>query len=112
LKNDYNDSISVTPATYGIRLHYQRNPKTMKNLLLTIALFVTMFFWFAGAAESAQPEKIYVQPVPVFYSWIGGYTNFPQFPTHRPSYYVWPTIVVKEEIKEETMMLGDLPQYF
>jgi len=79
----------------------------MKNLLLSVALFVTM----AGVAESAEPEKIYVQPVPVFYSWIGGYTNFPQFPTHRPAYYVWPTIVVEKK-ETKTMMLGDLPQYF
>ena len=83
----------------------------MKNFLLSIALFVTMFFWFAGAAESAQPEKIYVQPVPVFYSWVGGYTNFPQYPMHKPAYYVWPTIIIKEQPKK-TMMLGDLPQYF
>jgi len=107
LKNDYNDSISVTSATDGIHLHYQRNPKTMKNLLLSIALFCIM----GGIAESAEPEKIYVQPVPVFYSWIGGYTNFPQFPMHRPAYYVWPTIIIKEQPKK-TIMLGDLPQYF
>jgi len=83
----------------------------MKNLLLTIALFVTMFFWFAGVAESAEPEKIYVQPVPVFYSWIGGYTNFPQYPMHKPAYYVWRTVLIKEQPKK-TIMLGDLPQYF
>ena len=79
----------------------------MKSLLLSVALFVTM----AGVAESAEPEKIYVQPVPVFYSWIGGYTNFPQYPMHRPAYYVWPTIVVEKK-ETKTMMLGDLPQYF
>jgi len=79
----------------------------MKSLLLTVALFITI----AGTAESAEPEQIYVQPVPVFYTWMGGYTNFPQYPMHRPAYYIWQTIIIKKQPKK-TIMLGDLPTYF
>ena len=107
MRKDYYDHIAFTSAACGIPVHYQRDPRTMKNLLLSIALFCIM----GGIAESAEPEKIYVQPVPVFYSWVGGYTNFPQYPMHKPAYYVWPTIIIKEQPKK-TMMLGDLPQYF
>jgi len=79
----------------------------MKNLLIAIALFCTM----GGVAESAEPEQIYVQPVPVFYSWIGGWSHFRQYPMQRPVYYIWPTIVV-EKRETKTILLGDLPQYF
>ena len=84
----------------------------MKNLLLTIALFITMFFWFAGAAESAIPEKIHAHAVPVFYSWMGGYSHFPQYPFQKPSYYIWKRFEVKEKQPKKTIKLRDLPSYF
>ena len=84
----------------------------MKNLLLIIALFITMFFWFAGAAESAIPEKIHAHAVPVFYSWRGGYSHFPQYPFQKPSYYIWKRFEVKEKQPKKTIKLRDLPSYF
>ena len=84
----------------------------MKNLLLIIALFITMFFWFAGAAESAIPEKIHAHAVPVFYSWMGGYSHFPQYPFQKPSYYIWKRFEVKEKQPKKTIKLRDLPSYF
>ena len=84
----------------------------MKNLLLTIALFITMFFWFAGAAESATPAKIHAHAVPVFYSWMGGYSHFPQYPFQKPSYYIWKRFEVKEKQPKKTIKLRDLPSYF
>ena len=80
----------------------------MKNFLLSVALFVTM----AGAAESATPAKVHVQAIPVFYTWMGGYTNFPQYPLQRPSYYIWKRFEVKTPQPEKRIKLRDLPSYF
>ena len=80
----------------------------MKSLLLSVALFVTM----AGSAESATPEKIHAYAVPVFYTWVGGYTHFPQYPTQRPSYYIWKRSKVRKPQPEKTIKLRDLPSYF
>tara|TARA_R110000751_G_scaffold295211_1_gene403333 strand:+ start:96 stop:347 length:252 start_codon:yes stop_codon:yes gene_type:complete len=82
----------------------------MRNLLILAAMFCTMNSTLE-ASEPARCEMVYIHPVPVFYTWIGGYTKFPQYPTHRPSYYVWPKIVVKKEKPEDYTLLGDLPQY-
>ena len=80
----------------------------MKNLLLSVALFVTM----AGAAESANSTEIHTHAVPVFYTWVGGYTHFPQYPTQRPSYYIWKRFEVKKAQPEKRIKLRDLPSYF
>ena len=80
----------------------------MKSLLLSVALFVTM----AGSAESATPAKVHVQAIPVFYTWMGGYTHFPQYPLQRPSYYIWKRFEVKKPQPEKRMKLRDLPSYF
>ena len=80
----------------------------MKNFLLSVALFVTM----AGVAESAIPEKIHAHAVYVYYTWMGGYTHFPQYPTQRPSYYIWKRFEVKKPQPEKRIKLRDLPSYF
>ena len=80
----------------------------MKSLLLSVALFVTM----AGVAESATPAKIHAHAVPVFYSWMGGYSHFPQYPFQKPSYYIWKRFEVKEKQPKKTIKLRDLPSYF
>ena len=80
----------------------------MKNFLLSIALFVTM----AGAAESANSTEIHTHAVPVFYTWVGGYTHFPQYPTQKPSYYIWKQFETKKVPPKKTIKLRDLPSYF
>ena len=106
--DDLHDFGAVTCPTCCICLHHFRKSGTMKSLLLSVVLFVTM----AGVAESATPEKIHAYAVPVFYTWVGGYTHFPQYPTQRPSYYIWKRSKARKPQPEKTIKLRDLPSYF